>query len=387
MSKGAIGNPAKGTNPVPASRERILVLIFLVMVLFFGLTRLVVSSYRARQGALAQQWSGQGDTAAQAGSFQKAVQDYRTALIYSSGNKSYEMKLAEALLGASQFGEARAYLQSLLDQEPGNGLVNLELARLAVRDHDYPAAVTYFHNSIYGAWETDPQENRRKARLELIQLLLDQGQTNEAQAESITLAASLPSDADLHTQVGTLFLRADADDRALQQFEQALQIKGNLEPALAGAGEAAYRMQDYAQARRYLQSALQENPADSSAAAMLDQATRVVELDPTATHLPTAEKTSRILRAFGLAWTRLDSCLAGRPAYSPGSGVMGDLHSRAQELQPRMLTRTLRRDPDLATQTMDLVDQIEETTAQFCAQPTGDDAALLLIARREKNPQ
>jgi len=371
-------------NAVPGSREGSLFFIFLGLVLFFALTGLVVRSYHAKQTALAQEWFAQGEAALNAASFEAAVQSYQAALIYSRDNTAYELRLAQALLGASRFREAKAYLEALWEREPGNGIVNLELGRQALRDQDYSSAVSYFHNAIYGVWETDPEGRRRQARLELIQLLLDHGAKEEAQGELITLAANLPNDAALHTQVGALFLSADASNRALQEFRRALQINRSLAPALAGAGEAAFQMEDYIQARQYLRSAIREDPANSRAAGMLETATLVVELDPSARRLSARERANRILRGFGLAWKRIEDCVAAHPSGSPGSESLAELHSRAQELKPSLRVTTIRRDSDLETKAMDLIDEIEEATAQFCGQPTGGDLALLLIARRRE---
>ena len=371
-------------NPVPVSRERSLFFIFLGLMLFFALTGFAVKSYHAKQRELAEEWFAQGETALNAGSFEAAVQYYQTALIYSRANTSYELRLGEALLGADRFREAKAYLETLWEREPGNGIVNLELGRLALRDQDYSSAISYFHNAIYGVWETDPEGQRREVRLELIQLLLDRGAKDEAQGELIALTANLPNDAALHTQAGVLFLSADDYNRALQEFRQALQINRSLEPALAGAGEAAFQMEDYTQARQYLQAAIRENPADSKAAEMLETASLVLELDPSARRLSAQERTNRILRGFGLAWTRIEDCVAAHPDGSPESETLTDLHSRTRELKPRLRLDTLRRDSDLETKAMDLIDQIEETTAQFCGPPTGGDLALLLIARRRE---
>jgi len=371
-------------NPIPVSRERSLFFIFLGLVLFFALTGLVVRSYHAKQGALAQEWFAQGETALNARSFEPAVQYYQTALLYSRDNTAYELRLAQALLGASRFREAKAYLETLWEREPANGIVNLELGRLALREHDYSSGSNYFHNAIYGVWETDPEGRRREARLELIQLLLGRGATEEAQGELIALAANLPNDAALHTQVGALFLSADANNRALQEFRRALQINRSLAPALAGAGEAAFQMEDYTQARQYLQAAIRENPANSKVAEMLETTSLVLELDPSARRLSARERANRILRGFGLAAKRIDDCAATHPSGSPGTESLTELHSRVQQLKAGLRVETIRRDSDLETKAIDLIDQVEEATAQFCGQPTGSDLALLLIGRRRE---
>ena len=91
----------------------------------------------------------------------------------------------------ADFREARAYLATLAERAPQDGDVNLELARLAARDRDSDDAILHYHRAIYGLWSADPDSNRRRARLELVDYLLQQGQRMNAQAELIALAANV----------------------------------------------------------------------------------------------------------------------------------------------------------------------------------------------------
>ena len=177
-----------------------------------------------------------------------ALADFRNALAYSRDNSLYQLRLAQALVATGRVQEARTYLLSLREREPGNGPVNLELARLAVREHDIPEAVQYFHDAVYSEWDGDPAVQRRAVRLELVKFLLDSDQKAAARAELIGVAGNLPPDAKLQTQVGALLMKAGGYDDALRLFRQALAANPHSAPALAGAGECYFLTGQYAQA-------------------------------------------------------------------------------------------------------------------------------------------
>jgi hypothetical protein len=81
------------------------------------------------------------------------------------------------------FSAARyAYLVNLWEREPENGLVNLELARIAVQRADTERALRYYHNAIYAIWPGDQEVQRRDARLEPIEYLLRINVKTQAQA-------------------------------------------------------------------------------------------------------------------------------------------------------------------------------------------------------------
>jgi predicted Zn-dependent protease len=95
--------------------------------------------------------------------FEAAVAEFRNALLYSRDNYSYQLNLAEALLGLNRTNEVYSYLLSLWERQPENGTVNLELAPIFARNGDRDNAVRYYHNAI---WNDDPDVKRRNARLD-----------------------------------------------------------------------------------------------------------------------------------------------------------------------------------------------------------------------------
>ncbi|HMD85590.1 MAG TPA: tetratricopeptide repeat protein [Terriglobia bacterium] len=361
----------------------------MLLILLFVITGFAVRVYHAVERGFAEDWYTRGEEDLRAGRAEAALADFRTALSYSHDDERYQLRLAQALMAAGQSrgagSEARTYLLNLLEHEPGNGTVNLELARLAARDHAVSDALRFYHGAIYGEWDDDPVLRRRAVRLELVEFLLDAGQKDAARAELIALAADLPDDPPLQTKVGDLLLRVAGYDDALKLFRQALREEPRLAPALAGAGECYFQNGDYAQAERYLTRPVQQDPHLTQAAAMLDIAQAVLRLDPFNRRLDNRERARRAALDFNSALMRLQKCAAQRgiDLKATGGDPLQALSAQAAQLQPRAQQRYLSRDSELLSQVMDTVFEIEQSTAHTCGEPQGLDLALLLMAREQ----
>jgi len=370
-------------------RDTFLLIILVLLIFMFVVTGFVVRIYRDVEQGYAEEWYTRGEEDLRAGRTAAALADFRAALSYSHDNQQYQLRLAQALMAPgnppASGAEARTYLLNLLDREPGNATVNLELARLAARDQDVPDAQRFYHGAIYGQWDDDPVARRRAARLELVEFLLDAGHKDSARAELIALAADLPPDPVLQTKVGTLLMQVKGCDDALKLFRQALLEEPNYPAALAGSGECHFQNGNYAQAARYLARAVQQDPQLTEAAAMLDKAQAVLNLDPFSRHLGNMERARRAAGDFTAALTRLQSCAAQRGIDLKAAGIdpLQTLSLQAAALEPRAQPQYLSRDSELLSQVMDVVFEIEQTTAHACGEPQGEDEALWLLAREQ----
>jgi predicted Zn-dependent protease len=368
-------------------RNTLLLLSFLVLIILFVITTFVVKAHHAKQRALARQWYVSGERELTAGQAEAALEDFRSALVYAPNDSRIELQLAHALAAASHLPEARAYLLGLWEREPGNSTVNLELARLAAHSGSVPEAVQYYHDAIYGQWDVDPAEHRRRARLELGEFLLRVGQKAQAQAELIALTADLPRDPALQTQVGELLLKAGEYEHAAPLFRQALRLRSNYAPALEGAGEASFEMRNYRDARRYLARAKREGALSTHSQSLLETATLILESDPLAPRLSGQERASRALLAFAQSMKRLAGCAAARGVSVENGRQQSDLqkvNALALALRPKVRERNLARDPDLLLKVMDMVFEIERVTERACGEPQGVDLALLLLSRTQE---
>src|ERR1700745_1058339 len=143
-------------------RQRPVILVGLTVMaiaFFLGVTGLS----RAHQGqreALGNRWFNRGVADLNATRFDAAVTDFRAALLYSPDEYSYQLNLAEALIGEGHTGQASAYLINLWEREPENGVVNLELARIAAQRGETDSAIRYYHNAVYAVWPSNREGKR-----------------------------------------------------------------------------------------------------------------------------------------------------------------------------------------------------------------------------------
>jgi tetratricopeptide (TPR) repeat protein len=364
----------------------LLALLFALAVVAFtgvtGLSRL----YYGQQESLGQRWFGRGVADLNAHNYDAAALEFRTSLRYSRDNYSYQLNLAEALLGLKRTPEAQAYLVNLFDRQPENGFVNLELARIAAQGGESEHALRYYHNAIYATWSNnaiEDRQQRREARIELIEYLLRINSTTQAQAELIALEANLGEDPEQQRQVGDFFVRARDYEHALAAYRASLKLDRHNAAAEAGAGLSAFQLGQYQVASRYLQLAVADDPNDASGATLLKTTELVLQLDPYEAGIGATQRAKIVVRDFAIAGTRLQACGLSTGAVGPvsSSGVsQRSLGDRWALLKTHVTERGLERDPDLADQAMQLVSDVERQTAASCGTLAGDDQALLTIA-------
>ena len=379
--------PACGDDPKPLwslSRNELLLASLAALIALFIATGFSVRAYHAKEHSLAQRWYVRGERDLTAGHAEAAIEDFRTALIYSHNDSLLEFKLAHALTAAGHLYQARAYLLALWDREPGNGTINLELAQLAARSGSVQEAIQYYHDALYGQWDEHPAEHRRMAGLDLAEFLVKVGQKAQAQAELIALSGGLPNEAPLQTRVGLLLMQTGEYEHAAPLFRQALRLNPNYLPALEAAGEASFQMGDYPAARGYLSRAKHLGGLSPQSQRLLDTATQIQESNPLAPRLRAHERASRALAAFNQGVARLNQCAAARGVSLDNGSQQSDLqqlHAQSAALQPQVNARNLARDPDLLLKATDMAYQIEKVAERVCGEPQGLDLALLLLSR------
>lgn len=358
-----------------------LAIMFVLAIIFFlfvtGLSRV----YYAQRQALGTRWFNRGVADLEANNFSAAVTEFRTALLYSRDEYLYQLNLAEALMGLRHTGEASAYLLNLWDREPDNGLVNLELARVAVQQGRMKEATRYYHDAVYATWPAGQDLKRRDARMELIELLLRVNDRAQAQAELIALSENVGDDPVEQQRIGDMFTRAQDYDRALAAYRISLKSDKHNASALAGAGYAAFQLASYSQAQHYLQMAVAENPKDKGSANLLHTTDLVLQLDPYRRPISSEQRSRIVKQAFDIAGQRLKTCALPKSAPAPGGGPAENLSDEWAAAKPKVTETRLRGNPDLVDSTMDLVFRIERQTSVFCGTPTGEDLALVLIAK------
>lgn len=364
------------------SREPlILALLSALTVVSFlavgGLSRI----YHAQRESLGNRWFMRGTADLKQGHFELAVNEFRTALLYSRNNYAYQLDLAEALIGLKRTNEAYAYLINLWGREPENGLVNLELARIAMQRGETDQALRYYHNAIYAIWPGDPEVEARNARLELIEYLLAIKAMTPAQGELIALAANLDDDPAMHARVGDLFLQAHDYEHALAEYRLSLKVNHHNSAASAGAGDAAFQLGRYDLAERYLEAAVTANPDDLQSADRLKTTELVLKMDPFRRQISVDQRHRIVIEAFAAAGERLNSCAAVGNSTGTASSAKPRLADEWVQMKPQITEQGLRRNPDLVDGAMSLVFDIERQANAACGSSTGIDMALLLISK------
>jgi tetratricopeptide (TPR) repeat protein len=365
-----------------AAREPLIIVVLsLSAIAFFFLVSGLSGLYQRTLSSRASVWSGQGQNDLSAGRIADAIKDFQVALTYSRDNFDYELSLAEGLVTLKRTEEARVYLINLWQREPENGSVNLQLARIYAGKGDVTQALRYYHNAIYAVWSGNAEQQQRSARLELVRFLLDHKAFNQAEAELIAVGRNLPSDASLQMDIGDLFMRVPDYERAILLYRQALKSNRHNPDALARVGRAAFEFGQYQLAERYLKSALAESPDDVQSAQLLATCRAVRKLDPYL-FLSSAERDRTVLRDFDTAGERLNSCMITPNQASNPS--LQSFYAQWMDMKTRLSKNNLRLHPDWSSSAMDLVFDIERETSSVCGSPTGDDLALLLIAKQHE---
>lgn len=341
-----------------------------------GLSR----AYHAQRESLGNRWFSRGVADLHAGRFDRAVTEFRAALLYSRDNYDYQLNLAEALIGEKRTAEAYSYLVNLWERQPENGVVNLELARIATQRGQTDQALRYYHNAIYATWPSDQEVQRRDTRLELIEYLLSINAKAQAQSELIALEENLEGDPAQEKRVGDLFLRAQDYEHALAAYRLCLKSDRHNEGALAGAGRAAFQLGRYPLAEHYLQAAVAVNPADTESAERLKITELVLRMDPFSRQISAAERDRIVADAFATAGQRLSSCVTPK-ASAESNASQPSLADSWAKMKPQISGQGLRRNPDLLNKAMELVFEIERQTSATCGTPSEKDEALLLIAK------
>ena len=90
----------------------LLTMVFVTAALFTA-TLFLFRAFSNLRAQLAQRWLKQGEAALHSGHPELAVEDLRSALAYSPGQRNIEVELAEALAGAGRIQEATSYFNTL----------------------------------------------------------------------------------------------------------------------------------------------------------------------------------------------------------------------------------------------------------------------------------
>lgn len=434
------GKPAPTPQERAARRKLILsdtvslAVILVITALLAVAAHFIYQSYASHRRALALRWSRRGAEALTRQKPLAAIGALRSALALNPSDTDVEIQLAEALAAAGRTDEATSYFKTLAETRPGDGLINLHLARLAASQGDEQHALRYYQRAIFGDWQGDGYLRRRQVRLEMIRYLISHGLDLRARSELLISAGNAPrGDSRFLIEVAATMEQAHDPENALQLYQHALGIDPKSVPAMQGAGRAAFSLRQYQLADRYLTrvtNASEGAPGEAPAAArsLLTRTRAILKLDPFS-DISARERAVRVLRNRKTAQARLAQCAtrlqssqapsekngkavkgekapaspppsllrhplqnleshfkgsstaeAAAEPPSPAEGSLASLEARWNEQPGRLTIWRLERDQNLVQSEMQLVFDTERITAHLCGAPSGDDALLLEMA-------
>jgi len=365
-----------------------LLAILLITSVLFVCTLFLFHSFSTHRAELAERWSDRGRRALAANKPQEAISDLRTALSYAPGTRSYELLLAQALGHAGRQDESYNYFLGLHETAPGDGDINLALARLAAQKGNRDEAVQDYRAAIYGTWGRGNGVERRAAvRTELARYLIEQQDFQNARMELLIAGGNGSDSYDRDMKFGHLFEAAKDPKNAAIYYQKAIASRPGDASALEAAGRVAYSLAEYVTAHRLLDRAADIRGQHHSTEAATDadlahNAARLVELNP-APSLPPRQRIARIIAIRSIAKKRLDACERNGGAQS-SSPKLQSLNARWAGPEATSNSTTLLRDPARQDEALQLAFDTERMMLSNCGAATGDDALLLRLAEPPK---
>lgn len=372
-----------------------LLSLTLVTICIGVLTYFFFHSFAEHRSVLEKRWYKRGQIAMTAGHPAEAVEDFRSALSFSSTNANYQMALAEALAASGRPEEAAAYFSTLHDAEPGDGYLNLQLARLAVRRGNSPQAIEYYQTALNGMWSGQGTERRLQIRLELAQYLISLARPVEAQGQLLAAEGnSLDNPAALF-KIANLLRQADDPTDALTAYQRvvhhrnaapaqvlaSLDAESQMNASMGQYKRAAQALIRYiAKSRQYPRAATAKQKQDVEQ--QLDIYLRMLQLIPFDS-LPPRQHNARVLQAAAIAHKRYESCLQTSQSHNDPNAANPDLLALGTQWtefgSPN--AHALEGNASLQDRIATWTNQAEILTAKVCGAPTGEDVLLLQLAQ------
>lgn len=360
----------------------VLALLFSAIVLY-GVTSFLFRSFSARTAQLGRQFAAKGQGALARGDAAQAIHDLRISLDYAPDAANNRLLLAEALAEAHHPQEAHSYFLTLLDTQPADGFINLQLARLDRQRNETKEALDYYRAAAGGNWNGDSRDERFRVQLELANYLLQLHDLPSARAELLIASADAPQDASVASMLAGKFQQASDPSDALNMYGTAMKLDPKDGPAFFEAGRLAFQLGEYAEAARLLSIARRDTAAIGREDAdeldnLLERSRRIQEL-ALSSDLGPQDRAEHILRAMPIANARFESCAAQIGAGQMPQQLQG-LDGGWKDAYKVRQRRSLLNDPTEQDSLVRLIFDTEILTAKLCGQPSGDDALLLQLA-------
>lgn len=362
----------------------IVLLLVLAAIVLYAITAFLFGSFTQRRAELGKQFGESGKQLLARGDSAGAIHDLRISLSYAPDDASSQLLLAEALAQANHWDEARSYFVSLLDLQPADGFINLQLARLARRKNDAQEAIEYYRAAAVGNWPNAPLDARFQAQFELANYLIAQHRLPAARAELLIASADSPVTTDAYLELGDRFVEANDQGDAVNQYERAIKLDPQNMPAVLSTARLFYNAGKYAETYKLLSGAHRTSAAMNDAESielrtLMDDSRRIQEL-AVGQNLPARQRKEHLLTDVSIAKQRFTACRAKVSAGTAMPAAMQSLDAEWNGAETILHARAALDDQTNELTTTKLVFDTEELTEKFCGPPVGDDALLLTLA-------
>lgn len=312
-----LSQPAPGAAQTQAS-PRLFAGVMTAMVALALLMGCINYFLRVQRTNRAQATFAQAQELMKAGRYDEAIAHYRDALS-SSHSADYRLALGEALVEAGNVTEAPIYLDEYLRENPGSGPANLALARVAAEENRVDDALAEYQRAVYGSWPANQADRRFEARLELVGYLEKARRKEQAKAVLLAAAAAIPAgDSAAAEHVGRMLIDLGVLKNAEDLFRNLAQRNPQDAAAQQGLADAEFANEDYVAAADAYKRLLAIDPANSAAAARIEECARIVTLEASAPGLSGPARYARSRAFLAATLGAIAQCFGGEDKL-PGS--------------------------------------------------------------------
>ena len=347
-------------------------LVFLSIGVLFVIDTFLARVERSETRTEAVRLFTEGQRLIARGDYGRAIGRFKDALAIERTNRDFARTLAQAQLAAGKTADAEQTLSELLQSDSTDGLTNLLMARVLVKEQRFDEASSYYHRAIFGRWNQDAAGNELRARFELIGLLAERGAKEALLAELLPVQDLAPRDMKTRLRMGQLFLAAGSPNRAADIFRAIVREQPSNAEAHSGLADAVFAVANYRGARVEYQTAVRLDPNDEAARKRLELCNEVLALDPAIRGLGPGQRFRRSLMLLRQTLDESSKCIPKAPAQADQN-----LLDQADKALKERVTAV--REAEVAESNIDLAEKLWQLRKRACVAPPAVDSPLTLV--------
>jgi tetratricopeptide (TPR) repeat protein len=289
----------------------------------------------------------------------EAINELQRAVADDAGFPQAHYFLAMAYWQNGELGQANAALQDALKVSPGLAIALQALVRLSLAQKDLLNAQIYAQELVQ-RFPADPADREL-----LAEVLAQQGQLGQAEAQNLVAKQLVPNDPIVHINLGQIYSAEKKWQEAQKEFEEALEVDPHNTTAL-------WQLADFLTARNQTSQALDRvhqyvtaNPDDKNGHVVFGvlnsqsknyglaeaELARAIQLDPT--DFQAYIELGKVYQAQGqndLAIAPYQKALDLQPRFAPLATIVGNRYLEKGDLQAaqKYYGQALEADPNFA---------------------------------------